>query len=140
MVRRTFPFFLSVALGCFVITGCSRQLSVEDFLSQLKAKDYTPLSYGIMDTHPLQRREGVAVCKDRNGKELIVVLTPQGKVQTTDLGGRYVTYEEMKRIVTKLGLPAESLHADISTDRARLYWQDQDKYFDLTGNQISPVH
>jgi hypothetical protein len=134
MMTKSVSLLLTLITSCLILTGCG-EVTQSDVSSKLKEKNLIPIVTNIIATHPPKTREGVALCKNAHGEEFILVLTPKGKELTTKLGGQYKTFEQMKEIATKLGLSPHPVPF-ITVDDTKLYWQDEDQQFDLTGKQI----
>lgn len=154
-IRRDIPLVLGViilnyklfivAISCAVLlSACGTNdkyaaaaAETHAALSTLQSHGYTVLRYAKMLDRSPSLRNWVAVCRDLQGNEYMVVLDPSGKRLSStiqlDTGGR-LTYEQMKNSLERKGVDASNLGPYLSRDDV-LYWQCQDHIYSLSGVQ-----
>ncbi|WP_156040213.1 hypothetical protein [Alicyclobacillus macrosporangiidus] len=136
---------LVVAISCAVmLNACSMNdknaaaaAETHAALSTLQSHGYTILRYAKMLDRSPSLRNWVAVCRDSQGKEYMVVLDDSGKRTSSTIqlgtGGR-LTFEQMKKSLESKGVDASNLGPYLSRDNV-LYWQCQDHIYSLSGVQ-----
>jgi hypothetical protein len=134
-----------VAISCAVmLNACSTNdkyaaaaAETHAALSTLQSHGYTVLRYRKMLDRSPSLRSWVAVRKDSQRKEYMVVLDASGKLMNSTIqlgtGGR-LTYEQMKKYLESKGVDASNLGPYLSRDNV-LYWQCEDHLYDLSGVQ-----